>query len=253
MVSQYYKYENSEESMDKNRPETTLFLMQSLDGKISTGDVDERDQEKDFPKIKGIKEGNYQYYDFLFKTDRHALISGKVLAKIGVNLNEKADDHKDVSLIIIDRKPHLTKKGVSYLINSFKSIYIVSNNKNHPAFEFSNEKGLIIIYYPTKIDLKDLFEKLKQDYNIEKVSIQSGGLLNSLFLRLKIIDHVSLIIAPCLIGGKDTPTSIDGISPQIDDDLYNIKALELKKCEKLKHSYLHLYYDVINETILEKD
>lgn len=47
--------------MDKNRPETTLFLMQSLDGKISTGDVDGRDQEIDFPKIKGIKEGNYQY------------------------------------------------------------------------------------------------------------------------------------------------------------------------------------------------
>ncbi len=161
--------------MEKNRPETTLFLMQSLDGKISTGVVDERDQEKDFPKIKGLKEGNFQYYDLLYKTDRDALISGKVLAKIGVNLKEKADSHKDVNMIIIDRKPHLTKKGVNYRINSFKSVYIVTNNKNHPAFEFTKEKELNIIFYPNEINILDLFVKLKQDYQIEKLSIQSGG------------------------------------------------------------------------------
>jgi len=239
--------------MDKNRPETTLFLMQSLDGKISTGNVDERDQEIDFPKIKGIKEGNYQYYDFLFKTDRHALISGKVLAKIGVNLREKSDNYKDVNLIIIDRKPHLAKNGMNYLINSFKSIYVVTNNKNHPAFEIANEKEMNIIYYPNEIDIKELFVKLKQDYKIEKLSIQSGGTLNSLFLKQKLIDHISLVIAPCLIGGKTTPTSIDGVAPQTDDDLFNIKALMLKKCEVLKHSYIYLYYDVINDTIIEED
>jgi len=30
--------------MNKNRPETTLFMLQSVDGKISTGDIDDRDQ-----------------------------------------------------------------------------------------------------------------------------------------------------------------------------------------------------------------
>jgi 2,5-diamino-6-(ribosylamino)-4(3H)-pyrimidinone 5'-phosphate reductase len=238
--------------MGKNRPETTLFLMQSLDGKISTGNVDGRDQEIDFPKIKGIKEGNYQYYELLFKTDRVALISGKVLAKIGVNSREELDDHKDVSLIIIDRKPHLTKKGVNYLVNSFKSIFIVTNNINHPALEFSKIKDLCIIYFPNDIDFEKLFVKLKQDYKINKISIQSGGTLNAIFLKQKVIDHISIIIAPCLIGGKDTPTSIDGFAPQTYDDLLNIKALTLKKCEVLKHSYLHLYYDVINNTIIEE-
>ncbi len=238
--------------MERNRPETTLFLMQSLDGKISTGDLNERDQEIDFPKIKGIKEGNYQYYEFLFKTERDALISGKVLAKIGVNSREKTDDHKDVNLIIIDRKPHLTKNGVNYLTSSFKSIYIVTNNKIHPAFELRNLKELNIIFYQNEIYIEDLFVKLKKEYNIEGLSIQSGGTLNALFLREKLIDHISIIIAPCLIGGKNTPTSIDGVAHQTDDDLLNIKALKLKKCEVLKHSYIHLYYDVINDTIIEE-
>jgi 2,5-diamino-6-(ribosylamino)-4(3H)-pyrimidinone 5'-phosphate reductase len=238
--------------MERNRPETTLFLIQSLDGKISTGNVDKRDQEIDFPKIKGIKEGIYQYYEFLFKTERDALISGKVLAKIGVNSCEKADDHKDVSLIIIDRKSHLTNKGLNYLINSFKSIYIVTNNKNHPAFGLTHIKELNLIYYLNEINIEDLFLKLKQDYKIEKLSIQSGGTLNAIFLKKKLIDHISLIIAPCLIGGKTTPTLIDGIAPQTNEDLFNIKALKLKKCKALKHSYIFLYYDVINETIIEE-
>lgn len=179
------------------------------------------------------------------------MISGKVLAKIGVNSREKADDHKDVNLIIIDRRPHITNRGMEYLLKSFKSIYIVTNNQNHPAFKLKNQKDLIIIFYPTVVDLKDLFEKLKQDYNIEKLSIQSGGTLNALFLKNKIIDHISLIIAPCLVGGGNTPTSIDGLTPQTNDDLINIKALVLKKCEILKHSYIYLYYNVINDTILE--
>lgn len=236
--------------MYPNRVETTLFLLQSVDGKISTGDVDERDQEKDFPKIIGINDGYYQYYDFLLQTDRHALISGKVLAKIGVNLRDKANNYKDVNLIVIDSRPNLTKNGVRYLLNSFKSLYLVTNNKSHPVFKFEDE-SLEIILYPNIIDFEDLFIKLKQDYGIENISIQSGGTLNALFLKLKLIDHISFVIAPCLVGGKNTPTSIDGIAPQSDDDLLNIKALKLKKCEILNHSYIYLYYDVINDTIVK--
>ncbi|MFX1501214.1 MAG: dihydrofolate reductase family protein, partial [Promethearchaeota archaeon] len=153
----------------------------------------------------------------------------------------------------IDRKPHLTEKGVNYLIESFKSIYLVTNNKKHPGLKFSDRKELNIIYYPNEIIIEDLFVKLKQDFKIDKISIQSGGTLNSLFLKKNLIDHVSIVIAPCLIGGKSTPTSIDGGAPQTDDDLFNIKALTLKKCEVLKHSYIHLYYDVINDTIIEED
>ncbi len=237
--------------ISNNRVETTLFLLQSVDGKISTGDIDERDQEVDFPKIKGIKEGLYQYYEFLLKTDRHALITGTVLAKIGVNIRNELEDHKDVNMIVIDRKPHLTKKGVNNLLKSFNKLFLVTNNKNHPVFDLESEKELEIIYYPTNIDLKDLLIKLKQNYNINRVSIQSGGTLNALFLKQKLIDHISLIIAPCLVGGKTTSTSIDGKAPRTIDDLLNIKALTLKKCKTLKYSYLHLYYDVINDTRLD--
>ena len=42
---------------------TTLFMLMSVDGKISTGAVDELDVDRDFPRINGVKEGLYQYYE----------------------------------------------------------------------------------------------------------------------------------------------------------------------------------------------
>ena len=46
-----------------DRPVTTLFMLMSVDGKISTGSTDEMDVDKDFPKIDGVKEGLHQYYE----------------------------------------------------------------------------------------------------------------------------------------------------------------------------------------------
>ena len=40
-----------------NRPITTLFMLMSVDGKISTGATDDLDVDKDFPNIKGVNEG----------------------------------------------------------------------------------------------------------------------------------------------------------------------------------------------------
>ena len=44
-----------------DRPITTLFMLMSLDGKISPGASDDLDVDKDFPKISGLKEGLPQY------------------------------------------------------------------------------------------------------------------------------------------------------------------------------------------------
>lgn len=44
-----------------DRPITTLFMLMSLDGKISPGASDALDVDKDFPKIDGLKEGLPQY------------------------------------------------------------------------------------------------------------------------------------------------------------------------------------------------
>ena len=47
----------------REKPVTTLFMLMSVDGKISPGASDTLDVDKDFPNIEGLKEGLQQYYD----------------------------------------------------------------------------------------------------------------------------------------------------------------------------------------------
>jgi len=90
-------------------------MLSSVDGKISTGDTDIMDVDKDFPTIKGISEGLNQYYDIEKTTDYFSLNSGRVFEKIG--FNNKTDEPKKVPVIfiVIDNKPHLNENGIRYI------------------------------------------------------------------------------------------------------------------------------------------
>ncbi|KKQ74532.1 MAG: RibD domain protein [Candidatus Woesebacteria bacterium GW2011_GWB1_38_5b] len=236
-----------------NRPVTTLFMIESLDGKISTGDVDELDVDKDFKRIVGVKEGLHQYYNVEKQTDLYSLNTGRVMAKIGVNERTKEPTKMECSFIIIDSKPHLTAKGVEYLAKWVKTLYLVTTNKNHPAYKLQDKfDNIVIIYFDEKIHLAELLAKLKSEYQVDRITIQSGGTLNSGWLREKLVDHVSIVVAPCLIGGENTQSLIGGESLHTQNDLKHIKALKLVKCDVLADSYLHLTYDVVNETEIDE-
>lgn len=95
-----------------DRPITTLFMLMSVDGKISTGASDNLDVDKDFPKIAGVKEGLHQYYEIEQTTDLWSLNSGRVQAKIGVNTKDMPNK-TPVSFAVIDNK-HLNENGIRY-------------------------------------------------------------------------------------------------------------------------------------------
>ena len=147
-----------------------------------------------------------------------------------------------MSFIIIDNT-HLTQLGVRNMLRKSRVLYIVTTNKNHPALKIKDD-GLIILLYPNKIDFSNLFTRLKREFGAKRVTIQSGGTLNSILIRQGLIDRVSLVVAPALIGGKDTSTLVDGRSLCLENELKEIKVLKLIKCNKLKNSYLHLVYSV---------
>ena len=85
-----------------DRPITTLFMLMSVDGKISTGATDDLDVDKDFPKIKGVNEGLHQYYEIEQTTDLWSFNSGRVQEKMGVN-KKKIPRKTPVSFVVIKR------------------------------------------------------------------------------------------------------------------------------------------------------
>lgn len=224
-----------------NRPVTTLFMLMSVDGKISTGSTDELDFDADFPDVEGLREGLHQYYEIEQTTDLWSLNTGRVMAKTGANVKD-APAKTVVSFVILDNH-HLTEKGVRYLCGRSKQLVIVTSNTGHPAYDVS-EKNLQILYQD-QLDLKNVLQYLKTDFHCDRLTIQSGGTMNSLFLREKLLDYIDIIIAPVLVGGIDTPTLADGISLSSKSDLTKLAVLELTDCTVLQNSYLRLRYKVV--------
>lgn len=230
---------------NSNRPINTLFMLMSLDGKINSGDSDELDVDKDWCKIDGVKEGLHQYYEIEQTTDYYSLNTGRTMAKIGVNNKTEKPNKIDCRFIIIDRKPHLNEQGVKYLCNWVNKLLLVTDNKKHPAYDLLNKFDNLEIIYYEKIDLKTLMKDLKKNYNVEKITIQSGGTLNGEFLRSNLIDYINIVIAPILVGGKNTSTLIDGSSITKVEELNKLRTLKLLENNVLENSYIQLKYKVL--------
>lgn len=228
-----------------NRPITTLFMLESLDGKISSGNTDNLDVDKDYPQINGVKEGLNQYYELEKETDFFSLNTGRVMAKIGVNDKKEYREKVDVTFVIIDNNPHLNENGIDYICHWVERLLLVTTNKNHIAYSLQDKYvNLEILYYET-LDLKKLLEDLYSKYNAERLTIQSGGTLNGMFVREKLLDFVNIVIAPIIVGGKDVATLVDGDSISDESELYKLMPLQLQECNRLENSYIQLKYKVI--------
>jgi 2,5-diamino-6-(ribosylamino)-4(3H)-pyrimidinone 5'-phosphate reductase len=101
------------------------------------------------------------------------------------------------------------------------------------------------IIYQERTSLSAALEHLKKEYGCERLTVQSGGTVNGLFLRDKLLDYVDIVVAPVLIGGKDTPTLIDGKSLISSAELSELGVLKLIDCSVLQDSYIRLRYEVI--------
>lgn len=228
------------------RPITTLFMLESLDGKISPGSTDDLDIDKDFSRIAGVKEGLYQYYEIEQTTDLFSLNTGRVMEKIGINTRKGVPVKSPCTFIIIDNKPHLDEHGIEYLSKWVTKLILVTTNINHPVYKVIDKYDNIEILFYKELDLTILLDDLYNKYKVNKLTIQSGGNLNGLFLRENLLDYVNIVIAPILVGGSDTSTLIDGESITNMYELNKLKSLELIECNVLKNSYIQVKYKVNN-------
>jgi len=214
-------------------------MLMSVDGKISTGSTDDLDFDKDLSNIAGVMEGLDQYYEIEQTTDLWSFNTGRVQEKMGVN-TAKLPDKTPVSFVLLDNH-HLSEQGIRYFCARSQQFVLITSNAKHPAFHVT-EENLHIIYGES---LPNALKRLKEEFGCNNLTVQSGGTINGMFLREKLIDYVDIVIAPVLVGGKETSTLIDGPSLKSVDELSGIGVLKLIDCTVLKNSYIRLRYQVI--------
>lgn len=225
-----------------DRPFTTLFMLMSVDGKISCGSTDDLDFDRDLPRVPGVGAGLQQYCDLEQQTDLWSLNTGRVMAKVGAN-ELPIPERTVVSFVIVDNT-HLTAAGVRYLCAKCRQLVIVTSNSGHPARRMGEENLSVI--YQTHPSLADALCQLRSDYGCERLTVQSGGTLNAALLRAGLIDAIDIVVAPVMAGGCDTPTLMDGPSLTSVDEISQLVSLELASCDRLRDSYLRLRYRVVH-------
>jgi 2,5-diamino-6-(ribosylamino)-4(3H)-pyrimidinone 5'-phosphate reductase len=91
------------------------------------------------------------------------------------------------------------------------------------------------------VDLRAALEKLYIEFNTQKVRLDCGGILNGVFLREGLIDEVSVIISPSLVGGMSPKTMFVAQDLETEE---GVISLTLVNIEKIRDRYVWLRYKV---------
>ncbi|MDH4197726.1 MAG: RibD family protein [Candidatus Aminicenantes bacterium] len=107
--------------------------------------------------------------------------------------------------------------------------------------------GLNISYFiigRDKVDLRAGLEALELKYGVKTVRVDSGGTLSGVLLREGLVDEVSLLLSPALVGGTSPKSSFrapDLTSPD------GVIALRLIHAGKMDGDVVWLRYEVVKQ------
>ena len=91
------------------------------------------------------------------------------------------------------------------------------------------------------VDYYKAFETLNERYKTKTILVDSGGTLSSILLENDLVDEVSIIISPVLVGDKDT--NLFRMLHQKNDNI-KLELLQNKICDD---NHLHLIYRVLKK------
>jgi len=210
------------------RPFTFINSAMSADGKISTK---KRKQVKisgkaDFDRVDELRAG----------ADAVMVGIGTVLAD-DPSLTVKSDErHKrrmakgldeNPARIVVDSAARITLTADVFNKGTGKRIVVVSRSAPSDKVKALKSVAEVIVAGEKQVDLAEMARELKKR-GINRLMVEGGATLNWAMARAGLVDEISTFVGNILIGGKDSPTFMDGEG--IAERAEAIE-LELKKIE----------------------
>ncbi|UCH10930.1 MAG: RibD family protein [Fidelibacterota bacterium] len=101
-----------------------------------------------------------------------------------------------------------------------------------------------IIAGEERVDLREALEELHARVGVELVRVDSGGTLNGVLFRAGLVDEVSLLIHPSLVGGTSSRSMYRAPDLTTDEGVIDLKLIH---CEQLENGVVWVRYEVIKE------
>ncbi len=92
------------------------------------------------------------------------------------------------------------------------------------------------------VDMRAALEELNSRYGVKVVRVDSGGVLNGVLLRRGLVDEVSVLVYPSIVGGISPHSIFHLQDPALP---YEVISLKLMHIERLKGNIVWLRYDIV--------
>lgn len=114
-----------------------------------------------------------------------------------------------------------------------KVIEILTHQVDNRYLSYLQKQGISYIFGgEEKIDIKNTLFKLKKYFNINKILLEGGSIINGAFMEENLIDELSLVIEPITGNSNDKPLFM----------ISNITEFTLKEMKKYDNDIIWLNY-----------
>lgn len=206
-------------------PFVTVKVAETLDGKIATKTGES----------KWISSEKSREYAKKLRAEVDAILVGvNTIIKDNSLLNPKSETKKPFYKIILDSRLRTPINARIFSKESVSEI-ILATTKYASKLKidlFSKKAEVLICKDKNKqVDLRDLMKKLARR-EISHILIEGGGQTIASALEAKIVDRVLFFIAPKIIGGRESPTSVEGEGIKNLKDAIKIKDTGIRRLDE---------------------
>lgn len=156
---------------------------------------------------------------------------------------KKADDPRPL-LVIPDSRGRVQSWSCLRRQPYWRDIVVMCSHRTPEAYIErlqANDIGCILAG-DDHVDYRSALEELNVRYRVKTVRVDSGGTLNGILLRAGLVDEVSVLFSPVLVGGS-SPRTVYRAPDLVSGE--GVIPLQLIHVENLKDDIVWLRYRVI--------
>ena len=119
---------------------------------------------------------------------------------------------------------------------------LCSESTPREHLEYLRREGVeYIVAGKERVDLRQALQIMNQRYKVRRVRIDSGGKLAGALLKEGLVDEISLLVSPFLMGGLSQNTFVDPEALSLREPL----TLQLNGVQNLDNGLVWLRYSVV--------
>ncbi len=204
----------------KKRPFVHLKLAMSLDGRISLSNSVSTalSGENALKKVHELRHehdailvgGNTAFVDNPSLTDR----SGK-------------PRRRELARVILDNRLRIPLESNLVATAQETPTIVVTNSTDEEKIEILTERGVDVVRENAR-DLQKVLEELRKR-NLQSVLVEGGTEIAGAFCDARIVDKLTFIVSPIVLGGHSAPVAIGGSGADSLENAMRLRDLEIEK------------------------